>query len=111
MLDHEIDRILRDDPGLTPSSGFVGRVMTRVHEAESERAALPFPWSRLLAGLAVCSGLTLAAILLGPRPDLQELGRAAAAHGLVAAGPWLGVALVLAFLPTWWSLRRVGTRV
>lgn len=105
MHDDEIERALRSDPGLTPSPGFTGRVMVSVRHAAREREALAFPWGRLSAGLAACAVVTVAAPLLGPRPELRELSRAAADLQLVSAAPWLATALVLAFLPSWWSLR------
>jgi hypothetical protein len=54
--------------------------------------------------------VTVAALLLGPRPDVRELSRAVADYELLSAAPWLATALVLSFLPSWWSLRLAGRR-
>lgn len=110
MRDGAIERALRDDPGLTPSPGFTGRVMASVRLEAGERGALAFPWRHLAAGLSACAAVTAAGILLAPPPDLAALSRAVAAVALTQAAPWLAAAVVLTFLPTWWSMRLVGRR-
>jgi hypothetical protein len=107
---NEIDRVLRDDPGLAPSPGFAGRVMVSVRQAAEQREGLPFPWRRLASAIAASALVTVGGLAAGPRPDLAALSRAAVDYGLAASAPWLAAALVLAFLPAWWSLRLAGQR-
>jgi hypothetical protein len=54
MRDDEIESILRDEPALEPRAAFAGRVMRGVR-AEHARAAapIPFPWSRVIIGIAL----------------------------------------------------------
>lgn len=110
MLDREIESALRNDPGVTPSPGFTGRVMVCVRHAAGEREALAFPWRRLATGLSVCAAVTVAGLLAAPRPDLEVVSRAVAESGLAVAAPWLAAALLSAFLPAWWSFRLIGQR-
>jgi len=54
-MKHEpIDRILGEDPALTPSSGFADSVMDAVRREAAGPEPLAFPWRRVVPGLAVC---------------------------------------------------------
>lgn len=110
MHEIEIERALRNDPGLTPRPGFTGRVMVSVRQAAGEREGLAVPWLPLVAGLAFCAAVTGAGLLAGPRPDLQTLSRSVAGSGLAASFPWLAAALLCGFLPAWWSFRLLARR-
>jgi hypothetical protein len=105
MKDNDIERALRSDPGVTPSADFTGRVMVSVRQLAREREALTFPWRRLATGLSLCAVVTGAGL-----PELQATSGAVMESWLAVALPWLAAALVLAFLPAWWSFRLVGHR-
>ena len=63
----ELDRILGQDEGLVPSSGFTRRVMEAVEQERQAEPPIPFPWLRLLPailgalGVVVTFGIYLAA--------------------------------------------------
>ena len=59
-----VDRVLRDEVELLPSSGFTASVMDKVRMEASMPAPIAFPWMRFLPGLlALC--LTLAWLIEG----------------------------------------------
>ena len=63
MKQDEIDRILGEDPTVTPSSGFAESVMDAVRREAEGPEPLSFPWRRVAPGLVVCSvGIVAAAI-------------------------------------------------
>ena len=63
-MKHEpIDRILGEDPTLTPSSGFVGSVMEAVRREAAGPEPLAFPWRRVAPGLAICLLAVVAAAI------------------------------------------------
>lgn len=57
MRDEQMDEILRSEPELVPSSGFVSAVMERVREEAVAPAPIPFPWTRALPGCVVAAGV------------------------------------------------------
>jgi hypothetical protein len=105
MLDNDIERALQDDSGVTPSADFAGRIMVSVRQVAREREALAFPWRRLVTGFALCAVVTVAGL-----PGLEAASGAAMESWTVVAVPWLSAALVVAFLPAWWSFRLAGYR-
>jgi hypothetical protein len=60
----DIERILRDDPEITPSPDFAGRVMRTVHRDIELRGGLGFPWARLATGLVTCAVLTIVGVVI-----------------------------------------------
>ncbi len=48
-----LDRILRAEEELAPSSGFVSAAMERVREEAAAPKPIPFPWKRVLPGAVV----------------------------------------------------------
>jgi hypothetical protein len=62
MNPEDIERALRGEPELAPSTDFTARVMRGVWREAETRQAIPFPWKRLLSGLAACAALTLAGV-------------------------------------------------
>jgi len=64
MKHNEIDRILGQEPTLTPSSGFAASVMDAVRREAEGPEPLSFPWRRVAPGLAVCSLAIIAAVIL-----------------------------------------------
>jgi len=53
MSHDELDRILSGEPEIVPSSGFTANVMDTVRREATEPPPIPFPWRRVLPGLAV----------------------------------------------------------
>jgi hypothetical protein len=72
MSVNEIERALRDEPQIEPSSDFCARVMVAVRQETHEREALAFPWSRLIPGLVACAVVVVAALFTGPAPSAPE---------------------------------------
>ncbi len=106
----DLDRILAGESGIEPSSGFAETVMDAVRAEAARPAPIPFPWRRLLPGLALsCVLLVVAAILATragapmlrlPPIDPEAIARAAVASGIpwalaALAGSWLIVRLAL----------------
>jgi hypothetical protein len=65
MTHREIDRLLSQDEGIEPSSGFVASVMDAVLRETKEPPPIPFPWGRALPGIVVGGMAFLAALALG----------------------------------------------
>ena len=53
MTSEKLDRILAGEDQLIPSSGFVASVMERIQEESAATPPIPFPWKRVLPGIAV----------------------------------------------------------
>ena len=51
-----LDRILRAEEELAPSSGFVSAVMERVREEATAPKPIPFPWKRVMPGAVLAVG-------------------------------------------------------
>jgi hypothetical protein len=65
MKPDDVDRILSEEIGIAPSSGFVGDVMDAVRREASAPRRIPFPWLRALPGLTA-GALGLVAMLSVP---------------------------------------------
>ncbi len=106
----DLDRILAGESGIEPSSGFAETVMDAVRAEAARPAPIPFPWRRLLPGLALSCVLLVAAAILGttagtpilrlPPIDPVTIAREAAASGIswaliALAGSWLVVRLAV----------------
>ena len=107
MTHDPIDQTLGNEPEITPSADFSWRVMRSVRREADQEAALPFPWKRLAASLAVSAALTLAAMLLADPPAPVSTGPP---EQMVSALVWLTTALVAALGVAWWSLRLAARR-
>jgi hypothetical protein len=107
----DLDRALRGDDSIAPSSGFAAAVRAAVMDAAAEPPPLPFPWGRLALGMvaglgAAAAGAWLAARVAGPlaqalpleplQPVLQPVGYAVLA---------LLLSLALMRLPRLWTRR------
>jgi hypothetical protein len=68
MSHDEIDRALREDETIEPSSDFTARVMRAVHEEVEDLGAIRFPWSRMVPGLVVCVLGLIATVFVAPPP-------------------------------------------
>ncbi len=70
MKRDEIDRILADDNGIAPSSGFAGSVMEAVRLDAITPPPIPFPWKRGLPALAAgCAVVIVAAVSFVGHPQ------------------------------------------
>ena len=110
MAGDELDRILESEPSIVPSTGFVGSVMEAVEREATAPPAIPFPWKRVLPGIAVAVlavgwAIVVAASFFGRPataqpgllvmpPEIQWLVEIAKMTG---AG-WLALALVLSLV-------------
>ena len=63
MNDDEVDRMLSRDDEILASSGFVSRVMESVRQEALVPPPIPFPWKRVVPGLAI-AGLALMTLLI-----------------------------------------------
>jgi hypothetical protein len=110
-LDVALERLLRVDAAIDPSSGFAQRVMASVRQEAATPAPIPFPWRQLVPGVALCAVL----IACGAIVLLRTTGGGLAPTSLPSlSGPALGaahaIALSLAALGlsgglTWFSSR------
>jgi hypothetical protein len=110
MASDELDRILRKEPAIVPSSGFVGSVMEAVQREATAPPAIPFPWSRALPGMAVGVlalgwAIVVAANVLGraaavpPGPVALPPVIASLVEGMRVPGAgWITLALVLSLV-------------
>jgi len=105
----EIDRILREDDTIQPSSDFAAHTMRAVrHEAEN-LGAIRFPWMRVVPGIVVCVLAVVAGLIVGVPPvDLKAfdelVGKA------VQSVPMEALAATLIPLAASWALVRVSLR-
>ena len=111
MSPHDIDRVLSDEPGIVPSSGFVSAVMDAV-TTEATAPALPFPWRRawpLAAGVGAALAWLIVSRFLSqaaePGPDLYAWFEMIAP---MATG-WVVAGLVMSLVVTGLALR--ATRI
>jgi hypothetical protein len=110
MKHQELDRILSDEAGLVPSSGFASAVMDAVRREASAPPPIPFPWKRALPGIAgwvLALAFLIAAVLQRSTASastpsiLASLGSSLAtafrAAQTVGAG-WIAAALLLSYV-------------
>jgi hypothetical protein len=75
----DLDRILVSEEFLTPSAGFVNRVMGEVRRLAAETAPIQFPWRRFAVGLiggGLCTILSGAVLLARGPADFHLPGLA-----------------------------------
>ena len=107
-MEDNIDRILSSDREVDPSSTFVRNVMATVRREASTPVPVPFPWLRVLPGLAIAA-VALTTLLIIAIAQFQT--------GTLATGPtprvfvdlihfakgiglgWIMLALVAALAP------------
>jgi hypothetical protein len=94
----ELDRILSSEERLEPSSGFAAATLRAVQDAATEPPPLPFPWGRLVVGLAGSSALAVSGTVLALRsPSWTSLSIAslpAPFPQLAGIAPELGYAAI-----------------
>ncbi|HEY1242567.1 MAG TPA: hypothetical protein VGF16_18525 [Bryobacteraceae bacterium] len=122
MRDEELDRILSDEPGVVPSSGFTVAVMEAVRREAATPPPIPFPWKRALPGLAAWlvvlvvavfsshsgAALETAGVPFWPR-FLSAATAALATAGRFGVG-WVALALLLSLVSVTLSMRLTGWR-
>jgi len=121
MEREELDDILSRTENIVPSRDFITGVMAAVQQEASAPPPIPFPWKRVVPGLAVGVGALVAFLvaLIVPAtrepvslaaPDmLSVLGTIVDAARAVELG-WLALALVLVVVSVRFSMRLVGAR-
>ncbi|UCF32416.1 MAG: hypothetical protein JSV78_08765 [Phycisphaerales bacterium] len=75
----DLDRILASEEAVTPSAGFVDRVMKEIRRVCEATAPLHFPWRRFLVGLVggvLCTLLSGAILLARAGSGLRFPGMA-----------------------------------
>lgn len=90
MRHDDLDRVLSEEEGILPSSGFTASVMDAVRREVLTPPPIAFPWRRALPGMAVA--------VLGLIAALTELGRGAAVPPLPVAQPSRLVPIVEAIM-------------
>jgi hypothetical protein len=116
MNHDEFDRILSEEQGIVPSSGFATAVMDAVRREASAPPPIPFPWKRALPGLAA-AGLGLASVFVcfvrlvrgaagmpGPATQSSELVPILQTMMDVRAG-WIALVLLLTLASVTLSMR------
>jgi hypothetical protein len=117
MNEDNLDRILKSEEDLVPSSGFVAAVMERVREEAAAPAPIPFPWKRLVPGIVLAAGLLSWCGVELMRLGLQDLRAVAptqlhlstAFAGTVGQTGWVTLALGVS-MATWLLSRRIVGR-
>ena len=111
-----LDRIMRAEEELAPSSGFVSSVMERVREEAAAPKPIPFPWKRVVPGMVLAIGgvawIAVQVARQGPT-RLPDTGSLAVlwAHmspqmtGELESTGWVAAALVLSLM-SWLLARR-----
>lgn len=107
----ELDRILAEENGLEPSSGFLGAVMERVDTQAAAPPPIPFPWRRALPGILVAVAVLAWAVVTmvryataGGGLALPRFDLSAAMTPAVQQAGWVALALALAWAG--WTLAR-----
>ena len=120
MTDDDLDEFLRREDDIVPSSGFAAGVMDAVRREASAPSPLPFPWKRVVPGIALSGLALLGLLILAIRQFYWGGGVPADAVGPVlinlvkatndiGAG-WVALALLLSFASVKVSMRLAGGR-
>jgi hypothetical protein len=115
-----LDRILRAEGELAPSSGFVSAVMERVREEAVAPKPIPFPWRRVAPGAVVAVGGVVWIGVLVARQGLKAMPHLESpvllwTHvpkqmtGALESAGWLAAALGVSLL-SWLLARRMAGR-
>ena len=72
-MNDDLERILRQEPLITPSIGFERRTMQAVRRADGASAPIAFPWQRTIIGLGVAFLLSAGNMLLPDVPGKSAL--------------------------------------
>jgi hypothetical protein len=116
-----LDRVLRREEALAPSSGFVSAVMERVREEAAAPKPIPFPWKRLLPGAVVAAGGLVWIGIEAARQGLTRMPELGSPVELFAHMPqqmtgtledagWVATALGVSLLSWLLARRMIGSR-
>ncbi len=72
MKTEKLDQILATEEELVPSSGFLTSVMERVQDEAAAPAPIPFPWKRIVLGIAIVAGLLVVGVVEMARQGLPD---------------------------------------
>lgn len=112
-MDREpMDRILAEEDGLEPSSGFLAAVMDRVNEEAAAPPRIPFPWRRAVPGVITAVAVLVWAVVEmaryarvgGVSLALPHVNLGAAMTPAMQQAGWVALALALAWAG--WKLAR-----
>ena len=92
MTPDELDRILRSEDLLEPSSGFATNVMDAVRRQLAEPLAPRFPWIRFASGLLAGGVMALTGTILLSQSEVTVVALAAPLAPLGAIVPEIGYA-------------------
>lgn len=120
-MEHDhFDEILSRADDIVPSSDFITNVMAAVRQEASAPPPIPFPWKRVMPGLAVgaCTFGAFLVATLAPwdgGPVQVAPGLSSVLYAIVAAANavelvWIAIALVFAVASMKFSMRLVGAR-
>lgn len=112
-----LDRVLESEEMLVPSSGFAGSVMRRVRDEAAAPPPIPFPWKRVIPGMAVAAGVLGWAAVQGFEAVKNGLGSVTVPEFQIPAwlpwnpqqAGWVAVGLAIA-LVSWAGTRRLAGR-
>ncbi len=117
-MKHEtVENILAVEEGLVPSSGFLSSVMERVEEEAAAPKPIPFPWKRILPGIALIAGVLgwgVVELIRHGVPQVKEVTvvlpkiSGAPSQPIEQAG-WVALALGVSLL-SWLLSRRLAGR-
>lgn len=116
MKEDNLDRILKSEDELAPSSGFVAAVMERVREEAAAPAPIPFPWKRMVPGMLLAAGMLIWCGVELTRLGLQDLRAVALVQPNLSAAisqpvqetGWVTLALGVSMAAWLLSRRMVG---
>jgi hypothetical protein len=120
-MEHDhLDEILSSADDIVPSPGFITNVMAAVREEASAPPPIPFPWKRVVPGLAVgaCTFIAFLVATLAPSsggPIQVAPGVSLALYTIVEAAKaieaaWIVLALTFVVVSMKFSMRLVGAR-
>lgn len=124
MNDAEIDPILSGQDEIHPSAGFVACVMDAVRHEAAAPPPIPFPWKRVLPGLALAVVTLALLVVVGGSAVTHGLGGVATPHAaatswslsqglhekIQSAAAWTALALLLTLVTVKFSMRLAAGR-
>jgi hypothetical protein len=117
MRGDDLNRILSRDEDIVPSSGFVSSVMDAVRREATTPPAIPFPWRRVVPGIAAWAVTLVAGVAAafgwiespaGPETALAITGLVEASASI--GTEWIVLALLISFVSVKLSMRLAGAR-
>jgi len=120
MTDDDLDDVLGREEDIVPSSGFAAAVMEAVRREALAPPPFPFPWKRVLPGLAAAALALLGFLFLAvtefhsgsaiPTDQFAPVLAAIVKGASDTGAGWIALALLLSFASVRLSMRLVGAR-